>query len=643
MKIAVLLILCCCLFPICAAGYHIIGGEIYYKTLGLNRDNTRYRYLITLKLYRDADFTCGDRQGCIDRFENPVTANIYMVSGARPISTVYLTMRDTKPMRDTLKNPCLAPKSQHLEVALYSDTIELPAINGGYFIASQRCCRGEKITNIYDSEHEGSTYYTIIPGSESKPYNNSAYFDKDTSIIICNALPFTLDYAAYDEDGDSLTYSLCNALTDGTNNQSDNSSVTPPPYNQTVRYIPPYAGANPVGGNPRMSISNKGLISCTPDKPGKYVITVCVNEYDRATGAFLGTHSKDILLTIFDCQTKITAKFPPVIMNCAESPAFDIPISNSSIAGFTSAYLWTFGDGTDTVTNSQTLFYHQYPDTGVYKIKLVVNPGLACTDSLEGVVHNYPGLKVGFTTEGLCKGEQIRFNDTSSYLYGHIVSKQWDFGNSDPVSIFRGEGGVSHVYNAGNTYPVSLTIKTDNICERTVTKDLKIYEVKPFAGNDTILAKGQQLVLPGSGGDFYSWTPTEGLSNPSVAQPLVTGNKDITYYLKVSDRQGCFGYDSINIKYYTGPEIYVPTAFSPNGDGQNDRFRFIPVGITTYKFFRIFNRWGVEIYSSPDYKTGWDGTYKGDPAPVDTYIWILQGVDFNGKEIMKRGTVTLIR
>lgn len=642
MKIAVYLILCCCLFPICAAGYHIIGGEIYYKTIGMNEDNTRYRYLITLKLYRDADFTCGDRQGCIDRFENPVTANIYTVSNGRPISTVYLSMVATKPLIDTLKNPCLAPKSQHLEVAFYTDTLELPPISGGYYIASQRCCRGEKISNIYDSEHEGSTYYTIIPGTESKPGNNSAYFDKDTSIIICNAMPFSLDYAAYDADGDSLTYSLCNALTDGTN-QTDNSSVTPPPYNDMVRYIPPYSGTNPVGGNPRISISPRGLITCTPDKPGKFVITVCVNEYDRATGKFLGTHSKDILLTIFDCKTKITAKFPSVITNCVESPDFNIPISNSSTSGFTSTYLWTFGDGTDTLVKSQTLFYHAFPDTGIYKIKLVVNPGLACTDSLQGVVHNFPGLKVGFTSEGLCKGDRIQFIDTSSYLYGHIISKQWDFGDANSPTTARTESGISYVYNSGNTYPVSLTIKTDNICEKTVTKDLRIYEVKPFAGNDTILARGQTMVLPGRGGDHYAWTPTDGLSNSSVAQPLATNDKDITYTLKVSNDQGCFGYDSINIKYYTGPDIYVPSAFSPNGDGQNDRFRFIPVGITTYKFFRIFNRWGVEIYSSSDFKTGWDGTFKGDPAPVDTYIWILQGVDFNGKEIMKRGTVTLIR
>ena len=120
-------------------------------------------------------------------------------------------------------------------------------------------------------------------------------------------------------------------------------------------------------------------------------------------------------------------------------------------------------------------------------------------------------------------------------------------------------------------------------------------------------------------------------------------DKDIQYLLRVSITQGCIGYDTINIKYYLGPDMYVPNAFSPNGDGVNDRFRFIPVGITSYEFFRIFNRWGEEIHSSTDFRNGWDGTIKGRPAPVDTYIWILRGKDLNGQTILRKGTVTLVR
>ncbi|CAL1516613.1 hypothetical protein MMC2321_00336 [Chitinophaga sp. MM2321] len=608
----------------------------------MNGDNTRYRYLITLKLYRDADFTCGDRQGCIDRFENPVTANVYSASGTKILSAVYLYISNVQPLIDTLKNPCLAPQAQHLEVAFYTATIELEPAAGGYYVSSQRCCRGEKLTNIYDSEHEGSTFYTVIPGIGSRPNNNSAFFDKDTAIVICNKLPFAVDYAAYDEDGDSLTYNLCSALTDGTITNETNSS-TPPPYTSTVRYIPPYSGNNPMGGSPAISISPSGMITCTPDRPGKYVVTVCVNEYDRPTKQFLGTHSKDILLTVFDCQTKITADFPSVLRNCGEDPSLEVAMPNYSISGFTSTYRWTFGDGTDTITDSKTIFFHQYPDTGVYQVKLVVNPSLTCTDSITGEVHNYPGLKAGFISTGFCKGDPVDFEDTSSYKYGNITSRTWDIGLTDSIVAPGNTRDIRYTFPKGTVYTVSLTLTTDKQCEKTVTKNIRIYEVNPFAGNDTILAKGQLLTLQGSGGDFYSWQPSDGLSNPMIANPLLNYNKDISFVLRVSNQQGCFGFDTISVKYYTGPEMYIPNAFTPNGDGVNDRFRFIPVGITTYKFFRIFNRWGQEIYSSTDFRNGWDGTYKGMPAPIDTYLWILQGTDFTGKEMMKKGTVTLIR
>ncbi|RAJ73908.1 gliding motility-associated-like protein [Chitinophaga dinghuensis] len=641
MKRVIYMVLGCCLLFLDAAGYHIIGGEIYYRTIGMSADNLRYRYLITLKLYRDADFTCGDRQGCIDRFENPSVANVYNASGTRVLSSVYLYIKTVKPLIDTLKNPCLAPQAQHLEVAFYEATIELPPITGGYYVSSQRCCRGEKLTNIYDSEHEGSTYYTVIPGLEVKPGNNSAYFNKDTAIVICNAMPFKIDYAAYDEDGDSLSYSLCSALTDGTASV-DRSSNTPPPYNNIVRYIAPYSGSNPMGGNPAIAIDSKGMISCTPDRPGKYVVTVCVNEYDRTTKVFLGTHSKDILLTIFDCTTKITASIPSILRNCTDEPSLSVPMANYSNAGFTSTYYWAFGDGTDTTTTDRTVFNHNFPDTGVYKVKLIVNPGLACTDSMTGLVANYPGLKADFNSVGLCKGTPIQFDDLSTYQYGRITSRKWII-NIDSTLGSTTSTILKYTFPAAATYAVTLTVSTNTQCEKTVTKNIQVYAVKPFAGNDTILVKGLPFTMQGSGGDIYSWSPSYGLNNPNIAHPVLLSDRDTTYILKVSNIQGCSGYDTMHVKFYAGPEMYIPSAFSPNGDGVNDRFRFIPVGMISYKYFRIYNRWGQELYASTDFHTGWDGTIQGKPAPVDTYIWILDATDLNGNQIQRKGTVTLVR
>lgn len=639
---SIILAICCSLIHVTAAGYHIIGGEIYYTFLAVNPDGN-YRYEITLKLYRNADFTCGEIQGCLDHFEDPVPVNIYTAAGSRVSDARLLFIKERHPLRDTLRNPCLAPRSQNLEVAFYRDTISLKPILGGYYVTYQRCCRGEKLANINDSEHEGSTFYCMIPGTESRPTNRSAYFAKDVAIVICANLPLHYDYSATDPDGDSLVYSLCSALTGGTN-RNEAASANPPPYNNTVSYRAPYSGANPMGGSPQVSIDNKGFLTGVPPREGQYVVSVCVTEFDRRTGQMLGTHHKDILLTVFNCNTKITAGFPPTLQNCVPEPDLSVLMPNTSNAGYTSTYYWDFGDGTDTTVTDKTVFKHLYPDTGQYVVKLVVNRGLTCTDSTTGIVSNYPGLKGDFDVNGFCKGDRIQFDDKSAYTYGTITDRRWDLGEVNDSVISRAFGEhADHTYQHGGVYTVSLILYTNHSCVASVTKDITIYEVFPFAGNDTILAKGQPLTLHASGGEFYAWSPPDGLNNATIADPELKWNDDITYVLRVSNTQGCVGYDTISIKYYTGPDIYIPNAFTPNGDGRNDLFRFIPVGITEYKYFRIFNRWGQEVYSSTDFRQGWDGTYKGQPAPLDTYIWILEGKDFTGKTILKKGTVTLVK
>ncbi|WP_343305621.1 T9SS type B sorting domain-containing protein [Chitinophaga niabensis] len=625
-----------------ANAYHIIGGEIFYRNVGFNALNGNFRYVVTLKLYRDGDFVCGSRQGCLDYFENPVPINIFNAAGNRVGPPKILNIQYTRPLRDTLKNPCLAPQTIYLEVAFYiSDTIDLAPVAGGYYISYQRCCRGEALTNIYNSEREGSTFYTVIPGTGSRPGNNSAYFGIDEAPVICAGLPFRYNYSATDPDGDSLTYELCSALAGG--NTRNNESVSPPPYTTTVSYIPPYHGGVPMGGNPAMAIDNNGLITGIPDRPGKFVVSVCVTEYDRVTKQSLGTHHKDLLITVYNCVTRITASTPSLLNNCSDTLGFSVPITNNSVAGFTSTFLWTFSDGTDTVTNTRDVFFHQFPDTGVYRVKLVVNPGLPCTDSTTGRINNYPGLRAGFTVDGLCRENPVYFNDTSSYRYGRITSRKWDFGVPNTRLDTSLAQNPVYKFPKGEVYTVRLMLQTNRGCEAEVTRNLRLYEVNPFAGNDTILARGETLKFQASGGDTYAWWPPTGLSDANIRDPLLRWNNEIDFVLRVSTQQGCVGYDSINVKYYTGPEFYIPNAFTPNGDGTNDYFRFIPVGIKEYHFFRIFNRWGELMHSSLDFRRGWDGYFKGRPAAIDTYLWILEGVDMNGRKLFRKGTVTLLR
>ena len=168
-------------------------------------------------------------------------------------------------------------------------------------------------------------------------------------------------------------------------------------------------------------------------------------------------------------------------------------------------------------------------------------------------------------------------------------------------------------------------------------------KVPAFAGNDTIVILNLPFMLHASGGIRYTWIPADGLDNPNIDTPVTTINHDITYTVTAYTGEGCSGTDDIHVRFIEGPEIYVPTGFTPNGDGQNDVFRPLPVGIVQLDFFRVYDRWGKLMFSTNEYMKGWDGTFNGSLAAVGTYVWVVQGKNINEETVIRKGTVTLLR
>ena len=89
--------------------------------------------------------------------------------------------------------------------------------------------------------------------------------------------------------------------------------------------------------------------------------------------------------------------------------------------------------------------------------------------------------------------------------------------------------------------------------------------------------------------------------------------------------------------------FYVPTAFTPNGDGLNDILRPIMAGMKKLEYFTVYNRWGQEVFSTSVGGKGWDGSFQGKPQTSETYIWVVKAVDYKGSVYFRKGTVTLIR
>ncbi len=147
---------------------------------------------------------------------------------------------------------------------------------------------------------------------------------------------------------------------------------------------------------------------------------------------------------------------------------------------------------------------------------------------------------------------------------------------------------------------------------------------------------------PQGNGSKYKWFPPLGLSSDSISNPVAMPSVNTIYYVTVTTESNCTLTDSI--KVYVDPEtlLNVPNAFVP-GNGPDGELKIIKRGIATLKYFRIFNRWGQDVFSTTDIDKGWDGKYNGTPQPLGVYVYEVEAYTNTGRQFVKQGNVTLIR
>ncbi len=260
-------------------------------------------------------------------------------------------------------------------------------------------------------------------------------------------------------------------------------------------------------------------------------------------------------------------------------------------------------------------------------------------DSVRINVSPYPEVSVGADTV-ICFGSRLNLPAT-------IVGSSFAW---TPTNSMINANTLNPIAGPSRTTLYRLTVSDTLGCNKSVTDSILVRVVPPIvvnAGPDTVALPDQPVQLNASGVGSFTWTPTTGLSDPTIANPILTlsaGTDSITYTVRLTGEGGCFGQDEIKVKVYVGgPQIFVPTGFTPNGDGKNDVLRPIAVGISQLNYFMIYNRWGQSIFSSTELNKGWDGTFKGEPQPSGTYVFQVEGIDYLGNRIYKKGTVVLIR
>jgi len=343
----------------------------------------------------------------------------------------------------------------------------------------------------------------------------------------------------------------------------------------------------------------------------------------------------DTVSRVISVEPKPAASFSATD-GCADSV---LALTNTSTIAFggIGSYYWSFGNGDSSLAVQPSYIYSRY---GTYTIGAVAISKNGCiSDTAYATVNIQAAPSVEFGFGPACVGKEVDFTNGSEEVFGAIVSWAWDFGDGEGSGLYA----PGHTYDRYMEYGVSLAAVTGNGCRATASRVLSIRKVEVSAGRDTTVAIGQPLQLVASGASTYSWTPATGLNDAAIGNPVAELSGNMTYYLTGVTGEGCVGYDTLNVTVYKGPDIYVPSAFSPNADGRNDVFKPVYAGTVELYYFSVYNRWGQLVFTTKEVGKGWDGKIDGRDQPTGTYVWILRAKDYLGHVVEKKGTVLLLR
>jgi gliding motility-associated-like protein len=148
---------------------------------------------------------------------------------------------------------------------------------------------------------------------------------------------------------------------------------------------------------------------------------------------------------------------------------------------------------------------------------------------------------------------------------------------------------------------------------------------------------------------WWQWTPATDLSCANCPDPSATVNKDITYHVAIRNSYGCTAIDSVSIRTFCeGSQVFIPNAFTPDGDGVNDILMVRAKGISSVKSFRIFNRWGELVFERKNFQpndpaNGWDGKIRGVTGPAEVYVYTAEVICSNLQTYLIKGNTSILK
>jgi gliding motility-associated-like protein len=314
------------------------------------------------------------------------------------------------------------------------------------------------------------------------------------------------------------------------------------------------------------------------------------------------------------------------------------------------SFVWDFGDGSARVTGGLNSVTHSYVSPGTYTVRLVLVDTNYCNfpDSTSMTLRVAPLVKAQFTTPSTgCAPYTAVFQNTS------LAGQQffWDFGDgttsTDPGLT------ITHLYNNVGIYTVKLTAVDSNTCNiidstsANITVNPKPQAAFTYSPNPPVIANKPTIFNNNStGGTQYVWIFGDGdtaiKTNLDTVEHQYQKTGTFQACLVAINQFGCADTTCLPVQTLINPLLDVPNAFTPGRFGQNSIIKVQGFGISSM-IFRIYNRWGQLVFESNNPNQGWDGTYRGNPQPMDVYAYTLDANFFDGTKTSKKGDITLIR
>jgi gliding motility-associated-like protein len=301
---------------------------------------------------------------------------------------------------------------------------------------------------------------------------------------------------------------------------------------------------------------------------------------------------------------------------------------------------WNWAINNVSVSNDYNLSNILLGKTGDYNIRLVAKESEGCTDTLVKKYSVVPFPTFDIVGDSvICAGS----NSTSLSVDPNSgKSIRWTPSTGlNSTTTFK----VTASPQVATTYSALVT----NSYGCSTTKTRKILVNQPFGltrkplGDTTIYAgeSVQLSTLADAENVSYKWSPKRNISCITCYDPWVSPVEATTY--KVELKNGCFDFfETFVVEVIRDFYLEAPSAFSPNGDSNNDSFRFEYKNIRNFEL-NIFNRWGKIVFTSKDINSGWDGNVNGHPQNTDTYVYSVRAETIHGYSFEKKGEFLLLK